>query len=848
MASSLRGVVEQFLAVGMPPIGETDIRLDTSRWNRYGPKKKAFYKVFEHTTRSGKVIYTGFFGQGSENYTVEADDDQALSDVDIKEIQATRARVEEQDRLRREATAKRAAGRAHNQWQDAVTTMPNGSVHGYVARKQIQPEGARYSADGQLLIRLFRYDEKPPRLVGLQKILPQKNEEGLDKLFNSGFAKEGAACCLGEPVDGQPILMGEGYATCCSVRMATNHDRPVVVALDSGNLLHAARVVRKRWPNSPILICGDDDYLPTKKGEDNHAGQLAAQAACNAVPNCRYLLPVFSVRRRELRDDETLPKLTDFNDLHIAEGLDAVRVQVETALGGAEVTIPTLEVPLLAAPPEKGNGAEPITFEHALARFALVFGSTNVWDDVERVLLKKAAFYAVVGAEIGKSWFAAGNKRQKRQTDLPKAKRAGDAEALEQSRSLLNRYTLLYGTETVWDADVRMVLSLSAMRAAWGSDAVKFWQESPVRKMIDADKLVFDPTERIDPETHVNLFSGMPVKAVFDEDLADPIIALSLHLCNGDAEIHRWLMQWLALPLRQQGKKMHTSVLMFGERQGTGKSLFFEGVIKAIYGEYGTTIGQHQLDSQFTAWQSRRLFVLAEEVVSRAEKYTHIGTIKHLITGRTVRINEKNMPEREESNHANVVFLSNEVQPLHLELDDRRFLVIEPKTHLSVADQEDLKRTINPAAIAAFYGYLMRYPIAPKFDERAKPPMTEAKERLIEYGLPSWQTFHRDWRDGLLFVPYCSCKSEDLYKAYRRWCERGNERSLSLTKFAGLIASRETKVRKKLHVGANAQPAIVFLIGTKPDDGPEIEWLTKQCDMFAFALREGTYQGTGCQE
>ncbi|QKJ65251.1 hypothetical protein HQN60_00025 [Deefgea piscis] len=121
-----------------------------------------------------------------------------------------------------------------------------------------------------------------------------------------------------------------------------------------------------------------------------------------------------------------------------------------------------------------------------------------------------------------------------------------------------------------------------------------------------------------------------------------------------------------------------------------------------------------------------------------------------------MRINEKNMPEREEANYANLVFLSNEVQPLHLELDDRRFMVIEPKTLLTLQNQEVIKSAIELGAVAAFYGYLLRYKIDEGFNERSKPVMTDAKERLIGFGLPQWQVFYRQWVNDELWVPYCS--------------------------------------------------------------------------------------------
>ncbi|WP_166888590.1 primase-helicase family protein [Pantoea sp. Cy-639] len=86
-------------------------------------------------------------------------------------------------------------------------------------------------------------------------------------------------------------------------------------------------------------------------------------------------------------------------------------------------------------------------------------------------------------------------------------------------------------------------------------------------------------------------------------------------LCNNRADEYRFLLKWIAYPLQNPGAKMATAVVMFGA-EGPGKSLLWEKVVREIYGAYGTTIGQAQLESQFTGWQSRKLFALAEEVVT----------------------------------------------------------------------------------------------------------------------------------------------------------------------------------------------------------------------------------------
>ena len=224
-------------------------------------------------------------------------------------------------------------------------------------------------------------------------------------------------------------------------------------------------------------------------------------------------------------------------------------------------------------------------------------------------------------------------------------------------------------------------------------------------------------------------------------ELVGPILALLESLCGAEDQVDEcvaWILRWLAFPLQNPGAKMQTALLMFGEKQGTGKSLFFQDVVAPIYGDYGTVASQHQLDSTFTAWRSRKLFVLFEEVLSRDDKYSHNGTLKYMITGKSMSINQKNLPERTERNHLNGAFLSNEPQPIPIELEDRRFMVIEARAKQSEEFYKQVNAAIAAGGVEAFYHFLLNFPLD-GFNEHTKPMMTLAKERVIEFGLNGWK-------------------------------------------------------------------------------------------------------------
>lgn len=336
---------------------------------------------------------------------------------------------------------------------------------------------------------------------------------------------------------------------------------------------------------------------------------------------------------------------------------------------------------------------------------------------------------------------------------------------------MIRHISLIYGTDTVWDARERLQMKLSHLRHIVGRELFKAWDEHPARKV--AKGLVFEPSGVV-PENHVNLFDGFPIAPGTQGARGCAKILHHIYRLCGlrDAEFE-WLIRWMAYPLQNPGAKMATSVIMHGA-EGTGKSLIWDRVVGAIYGKYAITVGQMQIESQFTGWQSCKCFAQCEEVVARNEQAHYKGRLKHLVSGTTLIINEKQLPAREENNHLNTVFLSNSDKPLSLDLGDRRYLVLKI---MDVPDQayfDDLLAEIDADGVAEFYGHLLALDMN-GFNGHTKPPLNEEKRNLIGLDMPNTQLFYDDWKDGLLDLTYGCAPKGLLYAAYRKWCEQRNE-------------------------------------------------------------------------
>jgi putative DNA primase/helicase len=342
---------------------------------------------------------------------------------------------------------------------------------------------------------------------------------------------------------------------------------------------------------------------------------------------------------------------------------------------------------------------------------------------------------------------------------------------------LAEHFALIYGTDTVWDGTQRMIMKIANMGHAHGSEMVRLWKGSDKRRTVLPSDVVFDPTETC-PKGAVNLYSGLAMEPkAGDVNLMLELVRYLVSRSSDNADevdnIMHWLLCWLAYPLQNPGAKMRTSVIMHGD-EGAGKNFLFDTVV-SIYGKYGALVGQDELEDKFNDWRSCKLFVVGDEVSSRAELVHNKNRLKALITSPTVQINPKNLPRREEANHINIVFLSNELQPLALDNSDRRYLVIYTPRAREFEFYKALGEWRKNGGTEAFLAYLLTYPLD-EFDPYSPAPFTEAKSNLIGLNRKSPEQFWFEWANEELDLPYHSCSMQQAYRAYLKWCVRTGER------------------------------------------------------------------------
>lgn len=442
---------------------------------------------------------------------------------------------------------------------------------------------------------------------------------------------------------------------------------------------------------------------------------------------------------------------------------------------------------------DNGGAGEGLSLKALLRRYALIEGTTHVWDIDKAKKMKRAAFEAHVGKDKFKEWSAVTDSTKKRVSeewvrDIEQARTMAGKAVGDITMPPLVRYVYIDGTKDVWDYAKKRRIAEGAVKMALG-DAYSLWLNSPERRVVDMNHIVFDPTMTHDPAVYINTFEGLPLEPSNNLAACENLRWLIAFLCNHEENAVDWLTRWLAYPLQHTGAKMDTAVLMHSIIEGSGKSLLFSVVMGMLYGQYSATVGQTQLEGNFNAWQSGKLWAVFEEVVSRDQRYNQVGKIKQLITGQTVRIESKFVNGWEEASHMNAVFLSNEIMPWPISDSDRRFLVMWPEEKLPADRQKAIKHELANGGVEALYGWLLSVDLG-DFDPQTKPPVTPARERLVALSRASWQTFLHLWQAGELGRGlWGACLSTDIYALFLEWCHRNKEHSMSQTKFSLFIST-----------------------------------------------------------
>lgn len=729
----------------------------------------------------------------------------------IKQRQAENKRRLEAER---KADADRAAQWAHAVWTHSREAAPR--EHDYLARKQLNHTGGARIFEGNDGVRLqgaerrdYEYlaqfhgalvvpmcDIATGNVRAQQFILSREHHKeriaktGRDKEYwPRGMQKDGIAHLIGGTAHGV-ALVTEGFATGITLYEATGI--PVAVAFDANSLPKVgAALFKQHRKRIHLIYCADDDWLQKCR-------------------ECKAYTPV-----------------ADPTCAHCGQPHGKTNAGVERASEAALATGGSYIVPQFTDPrPDDKKGPTDFNDLHAIE------GLNAVRAQVEAAL--------PAGSPAPQAGAPNGGEGERLKARISVDEAAG---------RFVGTYG--FGGKVLFDKQERRLAAKDDVINLVPRHGWENMKEHPAWQVVRDTEIGFDPSQR-DPKIVCNLYAGWPTTPV--PGCCDYLLDLLAYLCSGEdnnGELYDWVLKWLAYPIQHPGAKMQSAIVVHGP-QGAGKSRFFEAYAK-IYGEYGRVLDQSAIEDKFNAdWASKKLFILADEILARGDMFHLKNRLKGFITGDSIRVNTKNVTAHVERNCMNIVFLSNEKMPVVLENDDRRHCVIWTPPKLPDETYNAVNDEIDNGGIEALHDYLLKLDLG-GFKPWTKPPTTKAKSELINLGIGSDERFMRDWLGGETPYPVGPCASMDLYAAYQRWARaNGESKPRKSNQFLGYVAKLEgwkiqpSKIWDNTHYTGNytskrmvipSETALAAAgITPRPPEKTMGQWLTDGYAEFRLAL------------
>jgi hypothetical protein len=260
------------------------------------------------------------------------------------------------------------------------------------------------------------------------------------------------------------------------------------------------------------------------------------------------------------------------------------------------------------------------------------------------------------------------------------------------------------------------------------------WKRSRARR--EYCQIGYWPDKVQEPKAAYNLFRGWGIEPVAGDwwligEHIEQVIA------SGDKAKADYILDWLAHMVQKPGVKPGVAIVLLGKK-GSGKSLFINIVEMAIGRQNAfITASADQLFQQFNIDLASKLLIVSEEAFF-AGNHKQNNQLKHLLTGHDMQVEQKFGERLSIQSTHRVMMTSNEDQPVHMTVDERRFLICEVSDH-RIEDSTyfqplaAIAQGEKPETLAAFLHELLTRHISNFNPESAKKigGLAHAQQKLL---------------------------------------------------------------------------------------------------------------------
>lgn len=336
-------------------------------------------------------------------------------------------------------------------------------------------------------------------------------------------------------------------------------------------------------------------------------------------------------------------------------------------------------------------------------------------------------------------------------------------------------HVLLQRSETAFELDTRASFKnfhendFFVNSEGKAKNKASFWLKHPQRRTFE--NIVFDPSRPGDYERNFNIFKGFAVTPQ-KGDCSLYWNHVKEVICSNHEESYHYVRKWMACVI-QKPALLATALVLRG-LQGTGKNKFVECFGK-LFGPYFLTVTSlEHLTGKFNSHLKYAYLVHANEALwggSRKE----IGALKSFITDPTIIIEGKGKDALPIDNCRHLIVSSNEEWAVPMDLDDRRFFVLNISSHRKedIAYFHALSAQMDQTGLSVLLFDLLHEDLS-SFDPRRMPPNDCGFDIKMKTAGSSEKFLFAVLQEGRCTMAKSdewgpiSCQA--LYDTYKTWC------------------------------------------------------------------------------
>lgn len=363
----------------------------------------------------------------------------------------------------------------------------------------------------------------------------------------------------------------------------------------------------------------------------------------------------------------------------------------------------------------------------------------------------------------------------------------------------------------------------------WRSKA-DIWLKSPKRRKYKG--VTFDPSITDVNNDYYNLWKGF-TRTAKEGDCSKYWDHVKENVCKGDPELYLYVRKWLAM-IFQYPEIVHTALVLCGS-QGVGKNSFVEPLGILLGSHYAPLSSITELVSNFNYHLKNAVLIHANEALWGGNK-KEIGTVKAMITEQTCLIEGKGKDRIVVRNFKHVILSSNEEWPVHMDVDDRRFLIIR----VSEARKEDheyfksIQEQLNNGGYEALLYDLLNEDLT-NFNPRRLPSSADSFSIKMRSAESSHRYIYEALNEGAFSIGKISdtdnpvwqniIPKDSVYEDYVAWCHKSGEEPQTKELFGRIL--------KKLVIVEEARPG-----GASRQRCYKFTYLSKAQKDFCKAFKE----------